>query len=138
MNEIFQFIDEYQNRYKLGSSIGAELQLIAEEMFTNMVKYNLHSKKAISLELSKKGNDLLITFTDKNGLPFRLESTVPYDTTLPLEERPIGRGLVGSLNKDKPLRKGYVHKGYVQGLVGVVDGEVELNIRVACLYRGVG
>jgi anti-sigma regulatory factor (Ser/Thr protein kinase) len=62
-----------------------------EEIFTNMVKYNLKSKKEISVELSKKGENLFITFTDCNGKPFRLESSAPYNTGLPLEERPVGK-----------------------------------------------
>ena len=91
LNDIFQFINEFDNHYKLSNTIRSEVQLVVEEIFTNLVKYHTKSAGAISLELKKKGQNLYITLSNPNGEPYKLEAAPRYDTSLPLDKRPIGK-----------------------------------------------
>lgn len=65
--------------------------LAIEEFVTNSIKYGYHdsAEHVIEVELRLTDGDLMLTVTD-DGHPFNpLEAPQP-DTTLPVEERPIG------------------------------------------------
>jgi len=91
LDDIFRFIDEFINDNNLDTMLQYPVHLAVEEIFTNMVKYNNKSTKGISLELVKEGNHLVVRVTDHNGTSFKSEATPPYNTSLPLEERPNGK-----------------------------------------------
>lgn len=91
LDDIFHFIDEFISQNNLYRLPVYPIHLAVEEIFTNMVKYNNKSSKGISLELLIEENQLVLRLIDHNGNIFRPASIPPYDTSLPLEKRPVGK-----------------------------------------------
>lgn len=91
LDEIFDFIKSFINKEQLDKSLQAPLNLVIEEIFTNMVKYSSENPNAICLDLLREINNLKIVFTDYDVDEFDIRESVAYDTEQPLNKRPIGR-----------------------------------------------
>jgi len=112
---LMEFGDEFSCRHRLADEERARLQIILDELFTNVVKYGYedttveghpegfpggHPEGHIEVALSLEADRLIIEFVD-DGRPFDpLTSPLP-DLDLPAETRPVGgvgisivRGLV--------------------------------------------
>ena len=108
---LMEFGDEFSRRHRLADEERARLQIILDELFTNVVKYGYedavvaghpegHPEGLIEVALSLEADRLIIEFVD-DGRPFDpLTSPLP-DLDLPAETRPVGgvgiaivRGLV--------------------------------------------
>ena len=85
---------------KLADEDSARLQIILDELFTNVVKYGYegvaaeghaegHPEGHIEVALSLKADRLIIEFVD-DGCPFDPLTSPPPDLDLPVEERTIG------------------------------------------------
>jgi anti-sigma regulatory factor (Ser/Thr protein kinase) len=95
-----EFAREFTVRHKLADDDSARLQIILDELFTNVVKYGYegvaaeaqaegHPEGHIEVALSLEADRLIIEFVD-DGLPFDpLASPLP-DLDLPVEERTMG------------------------------------------------
>jgi len=91
-----EFASEFTSRHKLADEDSARLQIILDELFTNVVKYGYegaaaegHAEGHIEVTLSLEADRLIIEFVD-DGRPFDPLTSSPPDLDLPLEERPIG------------------------------------------------
>ena len=95
-----EFASEFSERHKLADEDRARLQIILDELFTNVVKYGYENpadkgppenrpEGRIEVVLSLEADRLIIEFVD-DGRPFDpLTSPLP-DLDLPAETRPIG------------------------------------------------
>ncbi len=90
LDEIFTFINEFSCETGLDESVVFTINLVVEELFTNMVKYTSENSNAILLKLKKDENDLIIHLTDFDVDPFDITKTVEVDTKQSLEERGVG------------------------------------------------
>lgn len=90
LDEIFDFIGEFVTANEIDDSITLKLNLAVEELFTNMVKYNVESMNDISISLNKHDNKLILVLTDFDVEPFDITQTEDIDTTQSLEARRIG------------------------------------------------
>jgi len=70
------------------------MDLVVEELFTNMVKYNPGVRDEISIRLQKSSNVLSICLIDPNSKPFDVTKKEDPQLDLPLKERkPGGLGI---------------------------------------------
>ena len=90
LDDIFRFIDEFSVKTGLDESVVFTINLVVEELFTNMVKYSSENINEILLELKKDENDLIIHLTDFDVDPFDINKTAEVDTKQSLKERRVG------------------------------------------------
>ncbi len=90
LDGIFNFICEFSAKTGLGKSVVYTMNLVVEELFTNMVKYTPENTNDILLELRKEKNNLLIQLTDFDVAPFDITKTAEVETKQSLEERRVG------------------------------------------------
>jgi anti-sigma regulatory factor (Ser/Thr protein kinase) len=91
-----EFASEFTSRHRLADEETARLQIILDELFTNVVNYGYdvtaggeHREGHIDVALSLEGDRLIVEFVD-DGQPFDpLTGPLP-DLDLPAETRPIG------------------------------------------------
>ena len=85
------FLSDYCSQEKLPGHLVNDLEIILEELATNVMKYGgvKPGDACCLIELDRKANDLTIRFSD-NGHPFNPLEQTEVDTNLPIEDRPIG------------------------------------------------
>ncbi len=90
LDGIFKFINEFSAKTGVDESVVFTINLVVEELFTNMVKYTYENSNEILLQLKKDADDLIIHLTDFDVDPFDITKTVEVDTKKSLEERGVG------------------------------------------------
>ncbi len=79
---------------RIDASIRLPVDLSIEELFVNMVEYNLGTDCAIRLEMHRDGDDLTVSLTDYDVDPFDPTNTPELDVAAPLDARSAhGMGL---------------------------------------------
>jgi anti-sigma regulatory factor (Ser/Thr protein kinase) len=93
LKAIFEFISGFVVANGLNESTAFSAKFCAEEVFTNMVKYN-PLRKDITISLAKQGNLIRMIFVDAEEKAFDITAREDVDVTLPLEQRnPGGLGI---------------------------------------------
>ncbi len=90
LDGIFKFINEFSAKTGVDESVVFTINLVVEELFTNMVKYTYENSNEILLQLKKNAEDLIIHLTDFDVDPFDITKTAEVDTKQSLEERRVG------------------------------------------------
>jgi len=90
LDGIFKFINEFSAKTGVDESVVFTINLVVEELFTNIVKYTSESTDEILLELRKNENKLIIYLTEFDVEPFDITKTAEVDTQQSLEERRVG------------------------------------------------
>jgi len=90
LDAIFQFIEDFLGAKSIDPGLREPVCFIVEELFTNMVKYNLGHERDIALSLGHVEDTLTVRLTDFDVAPFDVTRVPPVDVTKPLEERAIG------------------------------------------------
>lgn len=94
LGEIFAFTGECAGAYKIDDAVKFSVDLVVEEFFTNMVKYNPESRNDVSISIARDGNKLVLTMVDTDVEPFDVTRAPEKSTAAPLEERtPGGLGI---------------------------------------------
>jgi len=91
LKDIFIFIKSFINEEQLSVDLESPLNLVIEELFTNMVKYSPENSNKILLELTRDINQVTIALTDFDVEPYDIRHSIEYDTKQTLEKRPIGK-----------------------------------------------
>ena len=91
LDKMFEFIAAFIDSTGLDKSMHFQIDLIVEELFSNMIKYDHKSNGKVELELKMQQNDLIIVLTDFNVRPFDPTKSEKYDISQSLEDRPIGK-----------------------------------------------
>jgi len=89
---LMAFGDEFSRHHHLADEERARLQIILDELFTNVVKYGYEDAAVeghIEVALSLEADRLIIEFVD-DGRPFDPLTSPPPDLDLPAETRPVG------------------------------------------------
>ena len=91
MAKLHPFLSEFCTREKLPADIVPDLELILEELATNVMKYGGVESGAdcCRIELERRSDKVEIRFSDA-GAPFNPLTRAEVDTSLPIEDRPIG------------------------------------------------
>jgi len=90
LDGIFKFINEFSAKTGVDESVVFTINLVIEELFTNMVKYTYENSNEILLQLKKNADDLIIHLSDFDVDPFDITKTAEVDTKQSLEERRVG------------------------------------------------
>ena len=90
LESIYLFIVEFTELNKLDNKFVFTINLIIEELFTNMVKYSPGNTNDILISLSTDSEKFIVSMIDYDVEPFDIRETKEYDPTKPLEERRIG------------------------------------------------
>jgi anti-sigma regulatory factor (Ser/Thr protein kinase) len=90
LNQIFNFIAEFITSNNIDETISFTINLVVEELFTNMVKYNLENSNDILITLDKDQDNLIISLIDFDVEPFDVTKTEGVNISKSLKERKIG------------------------------------------------
>lgn len=91
---IFAFLQDFAAAEGLDESVTYVMNLVIEELFTNMVKYSPGGAAEIPISLERVGGRLVMRLVDRDVEAFDITKTRKVNTDLPLEERkPGGLGL---------------------------------------------
>jgi anti-sigma regulatory factor (Ser/Thr protein kinase) len=95
LDEIFSFLAGFIDRHCIDDDTSYAIRFAAEELFTNMVKYNKGTTHGIALQVGlDDGQVVRMQLTDTGVDPFDPSSLDAVDVDAPLEERvPGGLGL---------------------------------------------
>ncbi len=91
LEKLFHTIEIFCDKQNCGSRCVRQLHLAAEEIFTNMLKYNASEISPIIFFIDQKSDEITMIFTDYNTLEFDPRCFIHYDNTLPLKKRPVGK-----------------------------------------------
>jgi len=91
LEKLHPFLSEFCAGEKLPGDLVPDLELILEELATNVMKYGglENGADCCRIELIRHSEQVEIRFSD-SGTPFNPLSRAEVDTSLPIEERPIG------------------------------------------------
>lgn len=91
MQRLEPFVNQVAEAWSIDDTKRFQLNLALEESVANVVKYAYPEGSDGSIELTaqRSGNEVTFTLTD-NGEPFDPTTIKPIDTSLSIEERPIG------------------------------------------------
>lgn len=94
LEHVFDFLHTFMLQHKVDEETTQTMELVVEELFTNMVKYNPEAREDISITLDKSSNVLSICMVDPNSKPFDLTQKEDPKLDLPLKDRkPGGLGI---------------------------------------------
>ncbi len=92
--EIAGFVQDFLASENLDGSYAFTIDLIIEELFTNMVKYSTEGTNEIPIRLENDGERISIRLTDRDVEPFDVTRAPRVDTGQGLAERkPGGLGI---------------------------------------------
>lgn len=94
LGEVFDFLQDFESEHELDERTAFSINLVVEELFTNMVRHNIGGSEHISLALDHDDDNVYLELVDVDVEPFDF-STV---ATVPVEEglearRPGGLGV---------------------------------------------
>ena len=117
-------LDKFARMYKLSKRCLLELDLAAEELFTNIVSYGFKDDQEhqISVQITCEGGELVLRIED-DGVPFNPFGLETPDVSAPMAEREIG-GLGIHLVRtmmDEYLYQRQINKNVVT-LVKLIEG----------------
>lgn len=90
LDKIFDFVREFIAKYNFDDSIAFTLNLVVEELFTNLVKYNAEASHDILISLNRDENKLIITLTDFDVEPFDVTKSEKVDVNQSVKKRKVG------------------------------------------------
>lgn len=94
LEKVFDFLHAFMLQHKVDEAIAQTMDLVVEELFTNMVKYNPEAREDITITLRKSSNTLSICLVDPNSPPFDLTQKEDPKLDIPLRDRkPGGLGI---------------------------------------------
>jgi len=90
LGAIYGFVREFLAERGIGPEAAYDVDLIAEELFTNMVKYGRGGESEISIALDWSAPTLTFCIRDFGAERFDPTEAPEVDTTRPIEERRAG------------------------------------------------
>ncbi|MGA9752526.1 MAG: ATP-binding protein [Acidobacteriota bacterium] len=94
LERIFAFLGEFVEEEGLGEEAEFCIDLVAEELFTNAVKYGSAASDRVRMDIERVGPQLRLELVDFDAEPFDPTSVRPVPPETPMEaRRPGGLGL---------------------------------------------
>ncbi len=94
LSAIVAFLGEASDHYAFDTGASFALNMVVEELYTNMVKYNGHGADDIMVEVDRKDDRMLVNLVDFDSEPFDYTQAGEVDTNATLHERtPGGLGI---------------------------------------------
>ena len=94
LEKVFDFLHGITDEHAVDKDTLSDLDLVVEEIFTNMVKYNALAKEHISISVETSPHHISVCLVDPNSKPFDLTKTQEVNLNMPLRDRkPGGLGI---------------------------------------------
>jgi anti-anti-sigma factor len=94
LSVMFAFTREAFAKANIDSRVQSTVDLVLEELFTNVLKYEPETRSRVRIDIGKVPNGVEVTLSDRDVDFFDVTRTADVDVTLPLEQRtPGGLGL---------------------------------------------
>ena len=90
LEPMFDFVAEFFASNGIDPSHAFEVDLVIEELFTNMLKYSKGGAGEVAIGLRHNDARLVITLRDFDVEAYDVTQTRPVDTALPMERRRPG------------------------------------------------
>jgi anti-sigma regulatory factor (Ser/Thr protein kinase) len=90
LDAIFAFVEEFLASETLDPQHAFDVNLVVEELFTNMVKYARDGVHDIAMALSRDPRGIVITLRDFDVERFDVTKAPEVDVSRPLAERRVG------------------------------------------------
>lgn len=90
LDAIFAYVHEFLAAHGIGEQHAHPLDLIAEELFTNLVRHNRDGTEDIAIGLGWERPVVTLTIRDFEVEGWDVTQAAPVDTMLPLEQRRAG------------------------------------------------
>lgn len=109
LDGVFAFLAAFSDGEALGAKVSFALDLVVEELFTNMVKYNVKGGEEVLIGIARDGDHVLLEMTDFDVDPFDPEGVDSVRLDAPIEDRREG-GLGLHLVKSMVNKISYEYK----------------------------
>ena len=106
---MFAFVSEFLAARGLSSSNAFPLELILEELFTNVLKYRTGGEDSVAVRLGLENDRLVLSFVEFQVDPFDITEVPEPDLSAPAHERRAG-GMGIHLVKKLSDRVSYEHR----------------------------
>ena len=94
LDDIFEFLTRAGDSMGVPTAVWFSVNLVVEELFTNMVRHDREGSQDISLRINREGDCVKLCLTDFDVDDFDITRVPEVNTAAPLEERrPGGLGL---------------------------------------------
>lgn len=94
LGSIFSFVDEFLAAHGIDREHGFDVNLVIEELFTNMVKYSREGRPEVHIGLGAEPDRITIRLRDFDVEAFDVTQVPPVDVDAPLSaRRPGGLGI---------------------------------------------
>ena len=94
LEAIFEFVTEFAAHQHLSEDQRFEVDLVLEELFTNLVKYSSQRLQEIAIGLDRQGPELTLVMRDFDTEEFDItRHRLPENGADPADPTPGGRGL---------------------------------------------
>lgn len=90
LDEIFDFTERFFAGQDVAERHRYAVNLVIEELFTNMVKYNPASAGEIVVEMQHRDGSVLVRLSDSESVPFDVTIPRAVNPETPLERRRSG------------------------------------------------
>lgn len=90
LDEIFDFTERFFAGHEVEERHRYAVNLVIEELFTNMVKYNPASAGEIVVEMQHRDGGVQVRLSDRESVPFDVTAPRAVDPEAPLERRRSG------------------------------------------------
>ena len=90
LDEIFQFLKSFLDEERVDEAAEFAIDLVVEELFTSMVKYDSGDSDRISVSVERVDSQVVLRLVDFDVDPFDPSSVEEVDVDRPLEERNAG------------------------------------------------
>ena len=120
LQQMFEFVSEFITARGIPPSNAFALELILEELFTNVLKYRKDGHEMVAVRLGLDDNRIVLSFVEFQVDPFDITQIPEPDLTAPAHERrPGGMGI--HLVKKLSDHISYEHKDGV-GVTTITKG----------------
>jgi anti-sigma regulatory factor (Ser/Thr protein kinase) len=90
LDKVFAFTDRFFAGEQVDSGHQYAINLVIEELFSNMVKYNPASTGDIRMDMERRSDHIQVRISDHEEAPFDVTTPREVDTGAPLERREAG------------------------------------------------
>jgi anti-sigma regulatory factor (Ser/Thr protein kinase) len=90
LDSLFEFIESCADICEIDGARRYTLQLVVEELFTNLVKYDPHAASDIPVIMDKHGTRLTVELVNRDGTDFDVSRVKSLDIDRRLQDRKIG------------------------------------------------
>jgi anti-sigma regulatory factor (Ser/Thr protein kinase) len=87
LDEIFAFTAKFFEGEQVDRRDVYAVNLVIEELFTNMVKFNATGPDAVALEMVRREDAVEVRMSDRERQPFDVTEPQPLDVDAPVEKR---------------------------------------------------